>query len=350
MGDMLEMIRTLGAQLRWAAELEPLPVPRASEVLVAGMGGSGISGNYLAAIASQGKGRVSVHKDYGPLPGWVDRVRPLVVAVSHSGNTEETLDVVGDAAKRGLPIVTVTTGGELAGLAGEHGLLTVAVPGGLAPRAAIGYLFGAISRIAGSLGLLDDPAVQLVEAAALVDEASEEGSEAWLAAESVAAGLRGRIAIVYAGGPISGAAAGRWKTQINENAKMPAWHSLLPELDHNELVSWETIPELTRKHVGIVALTDIADHWRNRARLDHSSALTHDAVPWLAEIDSLGDSAVARLMSLTVVGDLASWMMAVDTGADPVGVKTIEKLKRLLTDNRQPSTVNRQPTTVNGER
>ena len=332
MGDMLEMIRTLGSQLRWAAELEPPLVPGATEVLVAGMGGSGISGSYAAAIASEGQGRVSVHKDYGPLPGWVDRVRPLVVSVSYSGNTEETLDVVRDAAKRGLSVVTVTTGGELARLAGEHDWPTVPVPGGLAPRAAIGYLLGAVTRVAGSIGLVNDPAAQLGGAAALVDEASEEGSEAWLVAESVAAGLRGRIAIVYGGGPISGAAAGRWKTQINENAKMPAWHSLLPELDHNELVSWETIPNLTREHVGIVALTDVADHPRIRARLDHSSVLTQDAVPWLAEIDSRGDSAVARLMSLTVVGDLASWMMAVDTGVDPVGVDTIEKLKKLLLD------------------
>ena len=333
MGDMLKMIRTLGGQLRWAAEIEPPSVAGASEVIVAGMGGSGISGSYAAAIASQGRGRVSVHKDYGPLPGWVDRVRPVVVAVSYSGNTEETLDAVRDAAKRDLPIVAITSGGELARLAGEHDWSTLPVPGGLAPRAAIGYLFGAVTRVVGALGLLDDPGVQLVEAAALVDEAVEEGSEAWLTASSVADGLRGRIAIVYGGGPISGAAAGRWKTQINENAKMPAWHSLLPELDHNELVSWEAIPELTREHVGIVTLTDVADHRRIRARIDHSLALTQDAVPWLAEVDSRGDSAVARLMSLTVVGDLASWMMAVDTGVDPVGVNTIEKLKRLLTDN-----------------
>ena len=114
---------------------------------------------------------------------------------------------------------------------------------------------------------------------------------------------------------------------------MPAWMSLLPELDHNELVGWETIPELTREHVGIVALTDVLDHRRIRARLDHSSDLTQKAIPWLAEIKSRGETDVARLMSLTVVGDLASWMMAVGSGVDPVAVRTIEKLKRLLGDN-----------------
>ena len=185
MTDMLEMIRTLGSQLRWAAELEMPPIAGAPEVLIAGMGGSGISGSYAAAISSKGRGRISVHKDYGPLPGWVDRVRPLVVGVSFSGNTEETLDAVDDAAKRGLPIVTITTGGELARITEEQGWSTVLVPGGLQPRAALGYLFGAAARVAGSLGLVDDSGGQLLEAAELVDEASEEGSESWLAAETV---------------------------------------------------------------------------------------------------------------------------------------------------------------------
>ncbi len=330
MSDMLEMIRTLGSQLRWAVDLELPSLPAAPEVLVAGMGGSGISGSYAAAIAAEGGARISVHKDYGPLPGWVEGSRPLVVAVSYSGNTEETLDLVGDAAKRGLPIVTVTTGGELASLSEANGWPSVSVPAGLQPRAAIGYLFGVVVRLAGLLGLVEDPASQLAGAAELVDEAVEEESEAWRTAQSVAGGLRGRIAIVYGGGPISAAAAGRWKTQINENAKMPAWHSVLPELDHNELVGWETMPDLTRDHLGIVVLTDAADHPRVRARLDHSSTLTRDAVPWVAEIGSRGESAAARLMSLTIVGDLVSWMMAMNAGVDPVPVGTIEKLKKLL--------------------
>jgi glucose/mannose-6-phosphate isomerase len=333
MTEMLGMIRSLGGQLRWASQLELPSFPDAPEILVTGMGGSGISGTYAAAVAGEDDGRVSVHKDYAPLPGWVGAVKPLVVVVSYSGDTEETLDAVGDAAARGLGIVAVTTGGALGDLARGNGWPTVAVPGGLQPRAALGYLFGAVVRISGSLGLVADSASQLAAAGSLVDGAVKEGSPSWVTARRVADELRGRIAIVYGGGPISGAAAGRWKTQINENGKMPAWHSLLPELDHNELVGWEAMPELTREHLGIVALTDAADHPRVRARLDHSSALTQDAVPWVAEIGSHGDSAAARLMSLTIVGDLVSWMMAEDAGIDPVPVDTIQRLKRLLADS-----------------
>jgi glucose/mannose-6-phosphate isomerase len=187
-----------------------------------------------------------------------------------------------------------------------------------------------MSRLLAAFGVLPDQGTALDEAADLVDATSSEGSKTWEMASGLAKELTGRITIVYGGGPISGTAAQRWKTQINENAKMPAWWSLLPELDHNELVGWETLPSVTRDLLGIVALTDRADHPRVRARLAHSSDLTEFAVPWLAEVAAAGDSELARLMSLTASGDLVSWMLAEEAGVDPVPVVTIEKLKKLL--------------------
>lgn len=330
MSEMLDMIRTLGPQLRWARDLELPAVGPASDILVAGMGGSGIAGNFGAALATQSSGRVAVHKGYSPLPGWVSRVQPTVVAISYSGNTEETIDLVTAADAAGLSIVTATTGGRLAELSADRGWPSIGVPPGLQPRAAVGYLVGAIARLLASFGILPDQVAALDESADLVDAASSDGSETWEMAAALAKELTGRITIVYGGGPISGTAAQRWKTQINENAKMPAWWSLLPELDHNELVGWETLPSLTRDLLGIVALTDRSDHARIRARLDHSSDLTEFAVPWLAEVAAHGDSDLARLMSLTASGDLVSWMLAEEADVDPVPVATIEKLKKLL--------------------
>ena len=170
------------------------------------------------------------------------------------------------------------------------------------------------------------------EAAPLADEATAEGSDRWMEATRIAEKLHGRIPIVYAGGPVSTVVAQRWKTQINENAKVPAWWSLLPELDHNEITGWETMPEKTRSHLGIVALRDRSDHDRIAIRLAQTSALTQDAVPWVAEVNSSGVSLLARLVSLTAVGDLVSWMLAESAGVDPVPVATIEKLKKLLVE------------------
>jgi glucose/mannose-6-phosphate isomerase len=296
------------------------------------MGGSGIAGDFVTAIAASGRGRVAVHKGYGPLPGWVADRKPLLIAISFSGNTEETLDVVGSAAAADLPIITLTTGGELGRITDERGWPTITVPGGIQPRAAVGYLFGAVSRVAAAAGVIPDQRSALIEAADAADRATTDGSPGWLLATDVAVGLAGRIPIIYGGGPISGAVAQRWKTQVNENAKTPAWWSVLPELDHNELVGWEAMPRLTSQHLAIVALTDAADHARVKARLAHSRALTQDAVPWVGEVGSVGDTPLARLMSLVVAGDLVSLKLAESAGVDPVPVDTIEKLKKLLTE------------------
>jgi glucose/mannose-6-phosphate isomerase len=159
-----------------------------------------------------------------------------------------------------------------------------------------------------------------------------EGSTAWNLAAEIAEKLTGRITVVYGGGSVSSVAAQRWKTQINENAKVPAWYSSFPELDHNEIVGWETMPEMTGQHVAVVALTDEADHDRVRLRVRITRDLTEDAVPWVGEVASRGRSRLARLVSLTVVGDLVSWMLAERLGVDPTPVVTIESLKQLLVD------------------
>jgi glucose/mannose-6-phosphate isomerase len=332
MTDMLSQIRSLGDQLRWASEVEPPHIGTFSEVLYTGMGGSGIAGDYAAAVALPAGTRVVVHKGYGPLPPWAIRVRPLVIAASYSGNTEETLDMVTSAWESGLPVATVTTGGRLGELTAQNKWGTITVPTGLQPRAAVGYMVGAVVRLLEGAKSLDDHRLAFIEAADLADEMATEGSTAWQLAAEIAEKLIGRITVVYGGGSVSSVAAQRWKTQINENAKVPAWYSSLPELDHNEIVGWETMPEMTQQHLAVVALTDEADHDRVRLRVRITRELTHDAVPWVGEVASRGRSRLARLMSLTVIGDLVSWMLAERLGVDPTPVVTIESLKQLLVD------------------
>lgn len=334
MTDMLDQIRSLPSQLEWAASLRAPSIGTYSEVLCVGMGGSGIAGDYAAALVEPLGTRLTVHKGYGPLPPWADRVRPLVIASSYSGNTEETLDFVRVAQEHGLPIATVTTGGKLGEMTARHRWPSIEVPAGMQPRAAAGYMIGAVVRILEGAHAIDDQRLAFVETISQTRESSTEGSGRWDEASRIAEALRGRIPIVYGGGPVSVAVARRWKTQINENAKMPAWWSALPELDHNELAGWETLVDVTREHVGIVALSDRDDHDRVGARLAHTAALTEDAVPWVATVRSGGTSVMARLLSLTVVGDLVSWMMAESAGVDPVPVTSIERLKKLLSEDR----------------
>lgn len=333
---MLDQIRALPEQLRWAARTGALSLGTHSEVLYVGMGGSGIAGDYGAAVAGPFGTRVTVRKSYGPIPLWAIRQRPLVVAGSFSGNTEETLDFALAAHESGLPVVTLTTGGELAELSRSHSWPMVTVPSGdLQPRAAAGYMLGAFLEVLVAAHAVDDQRLAMVEAADLAERALREGSSEWETARDIAEGLTGRFSIIYGGGPVSGAVAQRWKTQINENAKMPAWYSLLPELDHNEINGWETMTDTTRAHFGLVALTDPADHDRIRTRLAHTIALTEDAVRWVGQVASKGTAVLTRLISLTVVGDLVSWMLAESAGVDPVPVTTIEELKKLLSEDEQ---------------
>ena len=338
--EMKAMIAGFGNQLRWATDLEPVAITPASLVLVAGMGGSGISGDFAAALADT---PVFVNKSYG-LPNWVKSAEPLVVAMSYSGNTEETLSAAETAAAHGLTPAVVTGGGTLAAWAGEYGWPTVTVPAGLQPRAALGYLLGGLLHLLNAAGATSVERRDLVSAADIADSICGEGGSGWALAADLAAGLEGRIVAVYGGGGITSPVAQRWKTQINENAKWPAWYSILPELDHNEIVSWTTQADVTRNHVGIVSLRDRAEPPGVVARFRHTAEITGGDVAWVGEVWSQGESALERMVSLASMGDLVSLELARLLGVDPVPVEAIENLKRKLLEEGAASPMKDSPT------
>lgn len=318
---MRAMIASLPEQLAWALDADVAgPTLDAPEIVVCGMGGSGISGDVLAVVAGR---RVTVHKDYG-LPDWVADVRPLVVGVSYSGRTEETLDALASARALGLDVVTISTGSAI----GDIGSLAhVRVPDrGLQPRAAIGYQSGALLRLMHAVGAIDDPTDQLAEAIEVVRLLLGDALDGpgMALADDIAGALAGRTPLIRVGGGVPAAAAQRWKGEIHENAKLPAAVSLLPELDHNELAGWR--PDTAGW--GIVALRDAADHPRVALRHDLSRDLT--PAPTVAEVWSQGDSPLARLFSLTTIGDLTSLRMAERDGVDPVEIDVLITLKQRL--------------------
>ncbi len=328
MTAMRQLIDELPGQLRWAAEAAVPTLAAAREGLVLGMGGSGFAGDVAAAFAAGQGRRVSVHKGYG-LPAWAASAQPAVVAISHSGNTEETLSGVVAALAAGMLPAAGATGGRLADLAREHDLPYLPVPPGPQPRAAAGYLAGGALRLLESAGVVSGTAPALVEAADVV-ESLLAGPGPELAAE-LSGALAGRITIIYGSGPSTAAAAARWKTQINENAKAPAWWSLLPELDHNEIVGWGGHPGLVADTVGVVFLEDPDEDPRVRRRAELTAQLMA-GVRIAGHVDSRGAGPLARLFSLVVVGDLVSVLLAEGAGIDPAPVVVIEKLKKMLAE------------------
>jgi glucose/mannose-6-phosphate isomerase len=328
--SMSGLVAGLPDQLRWAASLHPPRPAPAEEALVLGMGGSGMAGSIAAVVAESCGRRVAVHRSFG-LPSWAAAVRPLVIAVSHSGDTEETLSGVEEARRAGLSVAAVTTGGRLASRAVEEGLPLVTTPPLAQPRAAVGYLAGGALRLLEAAGVVPSQVEGLGEAAEVVARLVDEGRGPAVAlAADLAEALEHRVAVVYGAEGPAAVAAYRWKTQINENAKAAAYCSVLPELDHNEIEAWGADPRLAQDRIGLVWLHDPGGDERLSLRTQVSQSLLEGRVGLAGEVHAQGKGVLARLFSLIVVGDLVAVALAERAGVDPMAVPVITALKGRL--------------------
>lgn len=318
MTTMRSLIGQLPSQLRWAADLEEPTLGPADQIVVTAMGGSAIAGDY---VAPETAGQVSTHRTYG-LPGWAQTRRPLVLAISYSGDTEETLDAVKTAHRSSLPVAVVTSGGVLAGLAAEHGWESVIVPTGLPPRAAIGYLAGATLRLVGATGQADQAQASLSEAASVTEAVLHRGGAAEGLALDLAEAIADRIP-VFCGAGITAAVARRFKTQVNENAKRVASWSVMPEANHNEISGWDD-PRVAGRAC-VLFLRDRQESLEIARQFDLTGRRLTGLVA--GEVHTTGKSALARMFSATAVGDLLSVCLAEAAQVDPFAIEAIEAIK-----------------------
>jgi glucose/mannose-6-phosphate isomerase len=248
----------------------------------------------------------------------------LVLCSSYSGNTEETLACFQAAGELGAPRVVVTTGGELATLAREAGVPVIGVPSGMQPRAAVVYMTIATLHCAVAAGVCE-PLVGEIEGAGRLLErlAAEWGPDAAddSPAKSLARELNGSVPVVYGAGSTA-AVASRWKTQVNENAMQPAFHAALPEANHNDICAWERADEFTRFSAVLLDDENLHPQLRRRIELTAEVVGDHGHV-----VESVGESALDRVLSLVFLGDLVSVYMAVLAGVDPTPVDVLERFK-----------------------
>ncbi|HEM46405.1 MAG TPA: bifunctional phosphoglucose/phosphomannose isomerase [Alphaproteobacteria bacterium] len=310
--------------------------PDGTPVVVCGMGGSAIGGLLLRDLAGAGApAPVHVVRRY-LLPSWVDE-SALVVCLSYSGETEETLDCFHNALLRGVRPVAITSGGRLAEEARRENACLVEIPGGLPPRAAIGHLFGPLLAIATKRGLLslDDEAVERAahRAARIAERYALDADPAGNAALQLAKKLYGRIPLVYGGDGLLSSLAYRWKCQFNENSKSMAFANVFPELGHNEVMGWEC-PQRMRDGLFLVMLRDAEDHPRVQKRMEATYAMLEPLAAGAALFDSAGPAGrsgrLERLLSLLLLGDVASVYLAVEYGKDPTPIEKIEEIKTQL--------------------
>jgi glucose/mannose-6-phosphate isomerase len=300
-------------------------------LVVAGMGGSAIGGALArAALGDHASRPIFVTRAYG-LPPWTTPETTALCA-SYSGNTEETLACYESAGALGAQRVVVTTGGRLADMARADGVPVIPLPGGFQPRAAVAYMVVAALEVAALCGagprLTSEIDVAASHAEQLVAEWGPDAPEDSLAKE-IARGIHG-TAPVIAGAGLTAPIAYRWKTQINENAKQPAFAHELPELDHNELVGWEGAPDVGR--FSAIFLDDSDAHPRVKARMDLTERLIADTAVASFHVETRGQTTIERVISLVLLGDLVSLYLATLRGVDPGPVRLIEQLKAELAE------------------
>ena len=321
----------VAAAVHDAQGLDGLPEREAVEnVVVLGMGGSGIVGDIVLAVAGPFMAvPVVVVKSY-TLPAFVGE-GSLVFAVSFSGDTEETIEAASEAALQGATVVAVTGGGELAKLASAWGSPIVAVPDTIPqPRAALGALAIPPLVVLEQVGLFPgatqwiDLAVEQLERRR--DELVGDGGPA----AEVARRIGRTIPLVHSSAALGMAAAQRWKTQVNENANAPAFWSVQPELSHNEVQGWGQHGDVTRQILTLVMLRHDSEHPQVARRFELEAELLREVVAGIEEVHAEGDGELAQLLDLMLFGDFVSLHMARNEGIDPGPVPTLAEIKLRL--------------------
>ena len=333
----LGVVEGLPEQLATAHEqatmtLDRAPLPHADQIdniAVLGMGGSGIAGDVLRAVASSLPVPIVVLKQIR-VPAFIGP-RTLAFAVSYSGNTEETNAMAAGALDAGARVIAVTAGGELGALAASRGALHVPCADGyVMPRAAVGALVAPLFMALFHVGLYPEAHALLMQAQAQLKHRSDQcrpDAGPTNPARELARRIGRSIPLIYGGGALGAVAAYRWKCDINENAKAPAFTAAYPELDHNEICGWGQHGDVTRQVMTLVSLRHGFEDERLSTRIDRTTEIIDEALLQVLEVQAEGEGRLGQLLDLMYLGDWASYYLALDNDVDPGPIDAITQLK-----------------------
>ena len=348
-GGMLRQVASSAAQVRSAVracsevDLSPVTSPgRPRAIVVAGMGGSGIAGDVLAAICGAGNSMQVVTSHGYQLPGWVGAA-DLVIAVSCSGSTEETLAVATEAVRRGSNLVGVgAAGSPLEAITTQARAPFVPVVSAGMPRSTLWGLSIPLIVIAERAGVLDvGEDVYEATAAALEQIAFQcrPTSESFVnPGKSLALDLFGTLPMIWGTSPLSGVAAKRFAAQLNENAKYPGIAGELPEANHNQVVAFDGpfAPGATRLNaesgypLRLILLSDPAAHPQVARRQAASAELATDRGIRVSELAMEGEHPLPRFASVVQLIDYATVYLGIASGVDPTPIDIIQELKEQI--------------------
>ena len=288
-------------------------------VLICGLGGSGIGGTIVSDIVSPKVGiPIAATKDYS-IPNFVNE-HTLVIANSYSGNTEETLYALEKCQLRGAEIAVITSGGKLKAIAEENKYNKIIIPGNQPPRAMFGYAFTELFFMLNHYGIIDDSfKSDFTKAIELLDTEKNNIQEQ---AMSLAKKMYKQTPVIYVANGFEGVAV-RFRQQINENSKMLCWHNVVPEMNHNELLGWRT----NVNDLAVVYLRNKSDYDRNQIRIDINKKVIAKFTENITEIWSIGDSLIENSLYHINLGDWVSWYLSEMNNVDAIEIDVIDFLK-----------------------
>lgn len=303
----------------------------AAQVVILGMGGSAIGGDLIRTLVfDECPIPIIVSREY-TVPASVN-ARTLVIASSHSGNTEETLSAFGEALTRGAMLLAITTGGKLEALTREAGGVALSFNFRSQPRAALGYSFISLLGVMARVGLIPDPSRELEQALQAVEALESEIGRGVPTsrnrAKQLAQRLYGKLPVVYGSGPL-GEVAHRWKTQFNENSKTTAAYDLMSELNHNTVVGYE-FPRNILAETLFVLLRSPRERPQIQRRFEVTMDLLRQRGLQYETVEAKGNGALAEMLWTIHFGDYVSYYLAILNGADPTPIPAIDYLKNAL--------------------
>ena len=301
-------------------------------IVLAGMGGSAIGGDLIRSyLASELKVPFLINRNYS-LPNFVGPAS-LIFLSSYSGNTEETLSAYLEAKNKKAKIICISSDGKLSEQASEDGFLSIKIPGGYPPRAALGYSFVLPLMVLTLLKLVADKEKEIEEAIKFLTNGLNlykiEKKTSQNPAKQLALKLHKKLPIIYTAENHLDVVAIRWKGQICENAKMLAFVNFFPEFNHNELVGWKIIDEYKDKLI-VLILKDRDDHKRIKRRMKIVKGIIEKVEVEVIEKESTGEGMLSRIFSLVQLGDFTSFYLAILNKVDPLPVEIIDFLKNQL--------------------
>jgi glucose/mannose-6-phosphate isomerase len=331
---MFDLAAALPEQVAAAAELaaavDGLPDHEDIEqVVVLGMGGSGIAGNVLAAVAAPFMAvPVTVVKSH-QAPASVGP-GTLCFAISYSGDTEETVEAAQEAAMAGARMVVLSSGGALAGLARSWDAPHLQLPDCPMPRAGIGSVAIPPLLLLEQVGLFPGAAQYTADAIDQLRRRRDKLITDGGPAQRLAREIGGTIPIAYGGDALGGVAAYRFKCQVNENAKAPAFCATLPEMAHNEICGWGQHGDVTRQVMTVVRFRHAFEHPQVSRRFELTFDVLDEVVHRIVDITAEGEGALAQLLDLVIQGDFVSLHLAAEAGVDPGPIPVLADLKAAL--------------------